>query len=82
VTSLLFDNMFPEFTLFSSLFYRFLIRNWGFGKDGNVSLIWQKDGGSPMHLIFVGNSKIFMASGIISSKIASNWSLIDSNGNE
>ncbi|MGL9758145.1 MAG: hypothetical protein ACR5LA_04760, partial [Wolbachia sp.] len=29
VTSLLFDNMFPEFTLFSSLFYRFLIRNWG-----------------------------------------------------
>ncbi|MGL9758611.1 MAG: hypothetical protein ACR5LA_07320, partial [Wolbachia sp.] len=30
VTSLLFDNMFPEFTLFSSLFYRFLIRNWGF----------------------------------------------------
>ncbi|MGL9759034.1 MAG: hypothetical protein ACR5LA_09715, partial [Wolbachia sp.] len=30
VTSLLFDNMFPEFTLFSSLFYLFLIRNWGF----------------------------------------------------
>ncbi|MGL9758347.1 MAG: hypothetical protein ACR5LA_05885, partial [Wolbachia sp.] len=30
VTSLLFDNMFPEFTLFSSLFYRFLIRNWGY----------------------------------------------------
>ncbi|MGL9758276.1 MAG: hypothetical protein ACR5LA_05495, partial [Wolbachia sp.] len=29
VTSLLFDNMFPEFTLFSSLFYLFLIRNWG-----------------------------------------------------
>ncbi|MGL9758672.1 MAG: hypothetical protein ACR5LA_07660, partial [Wolbachia sp.] len=35
VTSLLFDNMFPEFTLFSSLFYRFLIRNWGY-KNGNV----------------------------------------------
>ncbi|MGL9759480.1 MAG: hypothetical protein ACR5LA_12390, partial [Wolbachia sp.] len=33
VTSLLFDNMFPEFTLFSSLFYRFLIRNWGFSRQ-------------------------------------------------
>ncbi|MGL9759484.1 MAG: hypothetical protein ACR5LA_12410, partial [Wolbachia sp.] len=33
VTSLLFDNMFPEFTLFSSLFYLFLIRNWGFSRQ-------------------------------------------------
>ncbi|MGL9759552.1 MAG: hypothetical protein ACR5LA_12865, partial [Wolbachia sp.] len=32
VTSLLFDNMFPEFTLFSSLFYLFLIRNLGFNR--------------------------------------------------
>ncbi|MGL9758778.1 MAG: hypothetical protein ACR5LA_08230, partial [Wolbachia sp.] len=36
VTSLLFDNMFPEFTLFSSLFYRFLIRNWGY-IQGSIS---------------------------------------------
>ncbi|MGL9759303.1 MAG: hypothetical protein ACR5LA_11350, partial [Wolbachia sp.] len=36
VTSLLFDNMFPEFTLFSSLFYRFLIRNWGDKRTGEV----------------------------------------------
>ncbi|MGL9758455.1 MAG: hypothetical protein ACR5LA_06500, partial [Wolbachia sp.] len=35
VTSLLFDNMFPEFTLFSSLFYRFLIRNWGYNSFGD-----------------------------------------------
>ncbi|MGL9759277.1 MAG: hypothetical protein ACR5LA_11220 [Wolbachia sp.] len=25
--------MFPDFTLFSSLFYRFLIRNWGFSRQ-------------------------------------------------
>ncbi|MGL9758720.1 MAG: hypothetical protein ACR5LA_07915 [Wolbachia sp.] len=31
--------MFPEFTLFSSLFYRFLIRNWGLVISKIVSTI-------------------------------------------
>ncbi|MGL9759681.1 MAG: transposase, partial [Wolbachia sp.] len=53
--------MFPEFTLFSSLFYRFLIRNWGFEKlfDRGLKLVTKVKKGMKNTLMLL-EEKIFL----------------------